>query len=549
MRRLVLLFATFFFCPGPAAALEIAMLDEDSGDPLPALVQEGRFEDKFQPIPARLALPPSAQPRWFRLMQSGDDSQARVLVVARLPTRSVQAFLPDMRGGYRQESESFFRPDPETFSPSAYAFELDRTAPYGPPRPIYLRIVANGRLYLDIAVQSRLEFRRGERAFSAMIVAGFTTLAVMLLFNAIFFAVLRERLYALFVAFVGAQLLWVLFATGVAYVLPGGDWLASLPGRTSGVMIALSQALLLSFIRSFLQLRRRSPVLDRLLRWAAIAFFGLTLVFLWPGEGGQVLIGRLASLMFTFGSPAVLMVLIWLCVQRVPRAGLMLLAWLPLGLMTMVRTGVSWGLIAPSTWTIYAPLQAVAFEALVLSVGLALRLRTLREERDEALLRAEIDSLTGVLNRNGGEIRLEKLAETARRNQGRLALAFIDLDNLKQLNDRYRHDAGDAALRQFADCVGQMLPSRGTLVRWGGDEFLILLPGVDADSAAALCDAIATRLRETILQHGPHRIELRASFGVAAAEGEAVDAVALLAQADAALYRAKRGGRDQVAGA
>jgi diguanylate cyclase (GGDEF)-like protein len=549
IRRLLFILACLLVATPGVAQVQVAVLDEAAGDPLPALVLEGGFDARFRAMPARFALPPSTTPRWVRVIPPGDARGERVLALARLPTRSVQAFLPDARGGYRQETQSFFRPDPEQFSPSAYAFFLDRPAPLAPPRPIYLRILANGRLYIDVDVQPRPEFLAGERRFGAMIVAGFTTLAVMLLFNAIFFAVLRERLYALYVAFVGAQLLWVLFATGVVFVLPGGSAAADLPGRTSGVMIALSQALLLLFVRAYLRLRRTSPGLDRILSWVGLAFFALAALFLWPGDAGQVLIGRLASLLFSIISPALLLSLAWLAWRRVPNAGLMLLAWLPLGLMTMIRTAVSWGWIAPSTWTIYAPLQAVAFESLVLSVGLALRLRTLREERDEARQRAEIDGLTEALTRSGGETRLQSMVADARADGAWLALAFVDLDNLKQVNDRYRHDAGDAALRLFADRVRTMLPSDAALARWGGDEFLLLLPHQDADAAAALCDAIAARLREAPLVHREHRIELRASIGVAAARGADVDLGALLAQADAALYRAKRGGRDQVAGA
>jgi diguanylate cyclase (GGDEF)-like protein len=550
IRRLLFILACLLVATPGVAQVQVAVLDEAAGDPLPALVLEGGFDARFRAMPARFALPPSTTPRWVRVIPPGDARGERVLALARLPTRSVQAFLPDARGGYRQETQSFFRPDPEQFSPSAYAFFLDRPAPLAPPRPIYLRILANGRLYIDVDVQPRPEFHAGERRFGAMIVAGFTTLAVMLLFNAIFFAVLRERLYALYVAFVGAQMLWVLFATGVVFVLPGGSSAAAdLPGRTSGVMIALSQALLLLFVRAYLRLRRTSPGLDRILSWVGLAFFALAALFLWPGDAGQVLIGRLASLLFSIISPALLLSLAWLAWRRVPNAGLMLLAWLPLGVMTMIRTAVSWGWIAPSTWTIYAPLQAVAFESLVLSVGLALRLRTLREERDEARQRAEIDGLTGALTRSGGETRLQSMVADARADGAWLALAFVDLDNLKQVNDRYRHDAGDAALRLFADRVGTMLPSDAALARWGGDEFLLLLPHQDADAAAALCDAIAARLREAPLVHREHRIELRASIGVAAARGADVDLGALLAQADAALYRAKRGGRDQVAGA
>jgi diguanylate cyclase (GGDEF)-like protein len=491
---------------------------------------------------------PSTRARWVRVILEQSERDAQVLAIARMPTRAVQAFLPDARGGYRSQSESFFRPDPLRFSPSAYAFALDPGVLHTPARPIYLRLIGHGRVYYEISVQSSAEFQRSERRFGAMIVAGFTTLVVMLLFNAIFFVILRERLYALYVGFVGAQLLWVLLATGTAFVLPGGEWFASLPGRASGSMIALSQALLLLFVREFIRVARSSLWLDHGLRWGARIFLTLALLFLLPGEFAQTSVARLASVIFSIVSPAVLAALLWLSWKRAPRAGLMLLAWFPLGLMTMLRTTVSWGWTAPSAWTIYAPLQAVAFESIVLGVGLALRLRSLREERDQARQRADFDGLTGALSRHAGAQRLQRLIESARRNGGELALAFVDLDNLKHVNDRHGHDAGDAALCRLATRVADVLPTGSALARWGGDEFLLLLPGHSIAQASALCSKFMARLRQETLTHRGLPINLRASIGVAGAAGETLDAALLLSDADAALYRAKQGGRDRVAG-
>jgi diguanylate cyclase (GGDEF)-like protein len=167
-----------------------------------------------------------------------------------------------------------------------------------------------------------------------------------------------------------------------------------------------------------------------------------------------------------------------------------------------------------------------------------------------ALARAEIghrrasivDPLTGLLNRHGLAARFEELRQQAHVTAAPIALVLFDLDHFKEVNDSRGHDVGDRLLVELADEIRRTLRTFELVYRVGGEEFLILLPGMEEWEGASL----AEQLRLTIEALGQTSgTDVTASFGVAAAQGE-VDFDRLYREADQALYRAKRAGRDRV---
>ena len=157
----------------------------------------------------------------------------------------------------------------------------------------------------------------------------------------------------------------------------------------------------------------------------------------------------------------------------------------------------------------------------------------------ETQLQAATDSLTGLLNRRSFEHR----ASLMRRQATLVAIAMADLDHFKLLNDTYGHDAGDRALRPFARVLSESVRAQDLVSRHGGEEFVIALPGCTAESVREICDALNARLEAAITVAGLPRFT--ASFGVVEA-GPQEDFPDVLARADAALFQAKRDGRDQV---
>ncbi len=164
---------------------------------------------------------------------------------------------------------------------------------------------------------------------------------------------------------------------------------------------------------------------------------------------------------------------------------------------------------------------------------------SLREQYGEVRRVSRLDALTGFFNRGYGE----ELLEAACAGGRPLALILFDLDHFKQVNDVYGHQAGDRVLRAAARAVLGRLPPGGHAVRWGGEEFLLILPGLDQQTARHLAELmrgqIATLHRVTDIER------VTASFGVVVRRSNELPD-ALLRRADGALYRAKELGRNRV---
>jgi diguanylate cyclase (GGDEF)-like protein len=154
-----------------------------------------------------------------------------------------------------------------------------------------------------------------------------------------------------------------------------------------------------------------------------------------------------------------------------------------------------------------------------------------------------VDPLTGLLNRHGLHDRFDELRQQALVTGAPITVVLFDLDHFKRVNDEHGHDAGDRMLRAVADAVRHTLRTFELVYRIGGEEFLVLLPGLAEWEA----ESVAEQLRLAIERLGPEAgIPITASFGVSGAVGEAIDFERLYRQADGALYEAKRGGRDRV---
>jgi diguanylate cyclase (GGDEF)-like protein len=149
--------------------------------------------------------------------------------------------------------------------------------------------------------------------------------------------------------------------------------------------------------------------------------------------------------------------------------------------------------------------------------------------------------LTGVLNRQGFDYAAAALIDRVRPRT--LSIAIADIDRFKAVNDRYGHAAGDATLTAFAAHLARVLERGESVARIGGEEFALLLPGVDAAQALARIEPVRRDLAMLKVESQPG-IAVTASFGIAEREpGEALEA--LLERADQALYQSKREGRDR----
>ncbi len=192
--------------------------------------------------------------------------------------------------------------------------------------------------------------------------------------------------------------------------------------------------------------------------------------------------------------------------------------------------------------TLNWPSFAGAFWLLILICGVATLAGMSQLAFMVALVRQAIrDPLTGIFSRGSGEEILRLQWDSARRSDGPLALAFIDLDHFKAINDQHGHEAGDAVLREAARAMLGSLRGSDSLVRWGGEEFLLIMPDTDLAQAQL---ALARVLRNG-LGVRPEGCPLTASIGLAERRDDGVaDMRELLELADRRMYEAKGAGRN-----
>jgi diguanylate cyclase (GGDEF)-like protein len=164
------------------------------------------------------------------------------------------------------------------------------------------------------------------------------------------------------------------------------------------------------------------------------------------------------------------------------------------------------------------------------------------DKLDDVLERAVVDGLTGLYDHETMLMLLEKELERARRHSEKCALLMLDLDDFKRVNDEYGHQKGDEVLVRLADIMLKNLRTMDTAGRFGGEEFIAILP--ETDSLAAIRSG--ERLRIAVEKEFSHDIGLTVSIGLACFPSNAVCADALLKKADDALYQAKDKGKNRV---
>jgi diguanylate cyclase (GGDEF)-like protein len=180
--------------------------------------------------------------------------------------------------------------------------------------------------------------------------------------------------------------------------------------------------------------------------------------------------------------------------------------------------------------------------ALTLLIAITAIMTALMEGELEHRDRAVLDPLTGLLNRASLDARVLEIEEQAHLTGGAVSLILLDIDGFKQVNDNHGHKRGDAVLSDVAFQIRKSLRSFELVYRIGGEEFLVLLPGVDLSEALE----IAERVRHAVEESRPGELELTISAGVATDAGGHITYDALFREADEALLEAKRGGRNRV---
>jgi diguanylate cyclase (GGDEF)-like protein len=315
----------------------------------------------------------------------------------------------------------------------------------------------------------------------------------------------------------------------------------------------MSVAFAALFVVRFCGLQQHVPLLRTPVTALAVGMLLVTLLRVSHIEPltqvGQILIDPLlilGALLLTVASMAAA----W---RGAHHAWFFLAGWAPLLVLTAMASAEINGTLSGIPWLDDASLAAGAFEAIVLSLGLADRALNVRRDRDHARVLADHDAMTRVLNRRAWcEVVATIITDNAATERtafveraAPLALLFLDLDHFKLLNDHRGHRAGDQALVAVADALRHELRPPDLLGRYGGEEFVAMLHGVTEEQAIQVATRLCRRVHRLEIPVDNHAQQLSISIGLAMHQaGDTVDS--WVERADHAMYAAKSEGRNRV---
>lgn len=180
-----------------------------------------------------------------------------------------------------------------------------------------------------------------------------------------------------------------------------------------------------------------------------------------------------------------------------------------------------------------------------LEVEVAERTAELREANEKLAQAARVDHLTGLLNRRGFGEEAEAESFRAFRSGRQFSVVLADVDHFKQVNDEYGHACGDHVLKRVAAVLAERTRDVDRVARWGGEEFILLLPETDSSGAAVLAEKLREVIAENLFEYDGQRLSVTMTFGIAEhRKGEALETC--IARADTALYTGKERGRNKV---
>jgi diguanylate cyclase (GGDEF)-like protein len=415
---------------------------------------------------------------------------------------------------------------------------------------VYVRIAPPGAGFgvPRFSISTLDEFVAEGASRARMITLAFGALTAMAIASLLIWIVLAERAFILYFTLFMLQALYVAYFSGQGFEWPWLSAAAPLTDYTWNVLSALSGAAACLFVRDIADLRRFLPRSYTVFGWLAGAFVLLTFSNLIKLIGYEDLVNNFGNVLF-LGSAVYTLVVAFVAWRRGSRsAGWFLVAWTLLEAFTIATTvRLLLNTSEEHDRVIYLglPLSMVA-AALLIALGIADRLRDQRRALTEAERHAQIDSLTGVLNRRSLIERLDAACLRARARGLPISLLFIDLDHFKEINDSFGHPAGDACLSAIIAPIQAELRQSDVIGRYGGEEFVVILSSADTAAAHPIAQRILERVASVRVEGFGPPIALTCSIGVATSDMLGVWGEHLIAQADAAVYAAKRSGRNRV---
>ena len=369
-------------------------------------------------------------------------------------------------------------------------------------------------------------------------------LVAMMLYNLLLGFSLWDKTYFYYIFYLVSASLFLCSLNGLNYQFL---WREAVVWNklSSPVLLALTNLSIVAFAAVFLKLKAYSLRLHQLFQGLiGVSLLGLFGAFVLP----YALMGKLLVLFVLISSIAAIWAGLVIMRKGYHPAKIYLIAWsmMLLGSFLLALSRLGW---LPLHFLTQNTAQiGVSLEAILLSFALADRIKLLQREKELALFKASVDPLTQLFNRGKmlelaqAELSQRELSKPSAK-QAPLSLVIFDIDFFKKINDTFGHGVGDEVLVKVAWTVKHALRPQDSAARWGGEEFVLLLPGSDLQAAQTQAEALRQMIEA--LQFEAIGRPVTISMGVASYENS--DSFeSLLEKADARLYKAKLAGRNQV---
>ncbi len=451
---------------------------------------------------------------------------------------SITLFLPANDSFLIRESGDLLPFQTREIPRRTFCFSL----PSGIAGTVYMRFQTRATMVLPLTIRSTKAFL--VHGSKEQLFFGFFwgMLASLLLYNLFLLFSLRDPAYFFYVLYVLFFFFFQLSEDGFAFQFLWPDspeW----ANRAGPVFLSGTLFSILGFTRSFTSMHTNAPALDK-------SLLGAT--------GALVLLGVLAFTMDYRFVIAAEGVLVFVSALLVAAAGVRALIegysparWFAAAWAVLITTSVAadletGGLLPSFFFSIYAVKAGAVIELVLLSLALADRINALKDEQRLLMELATTDSKTRISNYRHFDYVLQQEIKRSLRYRRPLSLIMIDVDDFKKINDEFGHKAGDEVLRSTAALLAENCREADLVARFGGDEFVVILPETSLDSGIETAAKLRSLVEGMTVSHEGVDLAITISLGVASVPAHARERNGLVAAADKALYLAKETGKNQV---
>jgi diguanylate cyclase (GGDEF)-like protein len=412
--------------------------------------------------------------------------------------------------------------------------------------PILLKFEASDAMTTPerFELQNLNDFLLEDSNWLAFTTACFAVMVAMALMALCFAIMLRDVTFAWYTGYMLCYVIVQGVETGFLFHPLDLSWLAGSEVLIGASAMALSVSFAALFVSRFCDIQHYAPAL----RMPVVSLgFAMPLIVLLRCSGVAELVVMAQTLVnpvLILGALLLLFTGLVTGARGARQAWFFLTGWTPLLVLTAMTSAQATGALQNQAWLSNASIAMGAFEAIVLSLGLADRALTMRRDRDNVRVLADRDALTNILNRRAWTEAANRML-SATDSERSVALLFLDLDHFKMLNDLQGHAAGDRALVAVAEVLSNELRPTDLLGRYGGEEFVAMLHDVNQEQAMQVATRLCRRVHRLEIQVNPNDLRLSVSIGLAMRSmGDTLET--LIERADQAMYYVKLHGRNHV---